>query len=189
MNTSKQRTDFVTNSSSVSYVCIISGETEGGSDCVGIEDYGFADCVNGHEFLDSYLLKDLYNLSKEDVLEFLNADIERGTHDLKKRPNSDYIKSWIEGCKKDIAKINETPDAEMDEVLEKIIYNNEYRNQCEVNSVACPICQMKYILDSHVQAYILKYGCEAGASIRQICDKIKDKYSSYYEMEEDLGEK
>lgn len=51
----KYRKDFVTNSSSVCYVCEISGVSDGGSDCVGIEEYGFARCENGHIIDERYI--------------------------------------------------------------------------------------------------------------------------------------
>lgn len=44
----KIRHGFVSNSSSTSFECQICGHTESGYDSVGIEDFGFKRCVNGH---------------------------------------------------------------------------------------------------------------------------------------------
>lgn len=45
----KIRLDFVTNSSSNSYVCRICGEIESGWDC-GLDDFNMVGCINGHTF-------------------------------------------------------------------------------------------------------------------------------------------
>ena len=45
----KYRKDFVTNSSSSSFVCEICGNVDSGYDCSASE-LGFAECVNGHCF-------------------------------------------------------------------------------------------------------------------------------------------
>ena len=45
----KFRKDFVTNSSSSSYVCEICGRTESGWD-MGLSDCDMMECVNGHVF-------------------------------------------------------------------------------------------------------------------------------------------
>ena len=45
----KRRLGFVSNSSSSSFVCDITGEAEGGYD-VSLRDVGMAECVNDHTF-------------------------------------------------------------------------------------------------------------------------------------------
>lgn len=46
----KFRKDFVTNSSSSSYVCEICGRTESGWD-MGLSEAEMMECVNGHSFV------------------------------------------------------------------------------------------------------------------------------------------
>jgi hypothetical protein len=54
----KIRNGFVSNSSSCSFTCEICGATEGGTDSIGMEDYGFCYCVNEHELCFECLLGD-----------------------------------------------------------------------------------------------------------------------------------
>ena len=51
----KLRTGFVSNSSSSSFVCDITGATESGYDA-SARDCGFAQCSNGHTFVEGLLL-------------------------------------------------------------------------------------------------------------------------------------
>ena len=51
----KIRQGFVSNSSSSSFVCLVSGAIEGGYD-LSLSDAGYCECVNGHTFCQEYLL-------------------------------------------------------------------------------------------------------------------------------------
>lgn len=50
----KTRAGFVSNSSSSSFICDISGESESGYDAT-LEDYGYVCCVNGHTMKEDYV--------------------------------------------------------------------------------------------------------------------------------------
>jgi hypothetical protein len=52
----KYRKDFVTNSSSSSFLCEICSRTEEGYD-MSLEDAGMCSCENGHTFCESHLLE------------------------------------------------------------------------------------------------------------------------------------
>jgi hypothetical protein len=49
----KIRNGFVSNSSSSSFICDVSGHVESGWD-ISLDDAGMYECVNGHTFLDEY---------------------------------------------------------------------------------------------------------------------------------------
>ena len=51
----KIKRNFVTNSSTTAYVCIVCGETVGAYDSESMEDCGFMQCENGHELCESCL--------------------------------------------------------------------------------------------------------------------------------------
>jgi len=55
----KYRKDFVTNSSSSSYICEICGEVETAWD--GLEEVNMAECVNGHVICQDHLLTGKYD--------------------------------------------------------------------------------------------------------------------------------
>lgn len=100
----KVRKGFVSNSSSSSFICDITGVVEGGYDCC-LGDVEMAECVNGHTFLtsgfpevgayledgtDPYGIPDhlcpiCNGLAKEKIIARLKADMKRlkiATEDL-----------------------------------------------------------------------------------------------------------
>jgi hypothetical protein len=51
----KIRQGFVSNSSSSSFICMVSGGVEAGMD-MNLDEAGMIECVQGHEFYDQYLV-------------------------------------------------------------------------------------------------------------------------------------
>ena len=82
----KIRTGFVSNSSSSSFICQVSGETYSGYDC-SIDDFGLVRCENGHLFHEDYLVNfDLF--SNERKLEIAaKFDVQSKIYDYKKQNN------------------------------------------------------------------------------------------------------
>ena len=60
----KIRMGFVSNSSSSSFICMVSGNIEAGYD-MSMEEAGFVECVVGHEFLESYVVGDISTLKDD----------------------------------------------------------------------------------------------------------------------------
>lgn len=80
----KIRLDFVTNSSSSSFVCEICGRTEGGFEA-SLEDFGMVECENGHIVCQDELLnkdyEDFYEVPEEccpicQFIEYSNSDLK-----------------------------------------------------------------------------------------------------------------
>ena len=63
----KYRKDFVTNSSSSSFVCEICGRSESGYD-MSLEDAGMYECVNGHVFCQDEAMTDFTRQEKIEML-------------------------------------------------------------------------------------------------------------------------
>jgi hypothetical protein len=59
----KTRQGFVSNSSSSSFICDISGSVESGYDA-SMEDYGYVQCKKGHTMKDQYV-RNLYQIFDE----------------------------------------------------------------------------------------------------------------------------
>ena len=76
----KYRKDFVTNSSSSSYICEICGASECGMD-LGLSDADMCECVNGHIFCTEHLLD---KPSKEDMIKDIltRDDVEYSREEL-----------------------------------------------------------------------------------------------------------
>ena len=53
----KIRQGFVSNSSSSSFICMVSGNIEAGYD-MNMEDAGYVGCVNDHTFMENYMTGD-----------------------------------------------------------------------------------------------------------------------------------
>lgn len=60
----KTRLGFVSNSSSSSFICDITGNVESGMDLT-LEDVGMVQCVNGHTFGDDFLLASIEDAEEQ----------------------------------------------------------------------------------------------------------------------------
>lgn len=131
----KYRKDFVTNSSSSSFVCEICGAVDSGFDCSASE-LGFAECVNGHCFCEDHKLEYDPGLSREEMIDAIVATGDFSNDDL------DYLGE--------------------DELAEIYLYHVEDREadeEYEVSSLVCPICQFAEYTEDDLSAYLeLKYG-------------------------------
>lgn len=131
----KYRKDFVTNSSSSSFVCEICGNVDSGYDCIASE-LGFAECVNGHCFCASHKLAYDPGLSREEMISAIVATGDFTDDDL------DYLGE--------------------DELAEIYLYHVEDREadeEYEVSSLVCPICQFAEYTEDDLAAYLeIKYG-------------------------------
>lgn len=140
----KVRKDFVTNSSSSSYVCEICGRSESGwglclSECEMME------CVNGHVFcLDEAL-------EKPTKTEMIKMILENNWNN---RYNKDYTEEEISAMDKDI-------------IFKEWITDGGYY---EVPECMCPICQFIEYSEYDLSAYLLK---EYGVSRDEVFEEVK----------------
>lgn len=87
----KFRKDFVTNSSSSSYVCEICGRTESGFD-IGLSEVEIMECVNGHTFCCDEALK---SPNKEELIKMILVFNALGIP----RENIDYKTEFVNKSK------------------------------------------------------------------------------------------
>ena len=175
----KIRIGFVTNSSSVAYICMISGAEESGQD-LGLEEAGFCECSRGHVFLESYRLS-----SDEETVETTVAKLEGKLATYLEENGEDH---W---SVKSVRERLESIEAASDDAKEDVAYDAardwELYSNYEIDPSECPICQMDYILEDDIIAFLLK-DREDGETISTISDKIREKYANYKEMIDDLHE-
>lgn len=159
----KIRTGFVSNSSSSSFTCQVSGITLAGWD--GEYEEPTAECVCGHEFLAEYLLP--------------GEEIER---DLS-----------LEGKRADLNQIFRHDDVKLkmlesagDDVIEELYKDHEdaindlYEPESsgyDLPSERCPLCQLKEIAQDDLVAYLLKK--YVGGNQEKVLKEIRQEFGDY----------
>jgi hypothetical protein len=147
----KFRKDFVTNSSSSSYVCEICGRTESGWD-MGLSDCEMMECVNGHVFCCDEALE---TPSKKEMIKMI----------LENEWNKDVWTSRSDGYK----------DYTEDELL-AMSEDDLFHDFCsesgyyDVPECVCPICQFIEYSEYDLSAYLLK---ECGISRDEVFAEVK----------------
>lgn len=155
----KIRTDFVTNSSSSSYVCEICGRSESGWDLC-LSECEMYECVNGHVFCCHEALE---RPSKTEMIKLI---LENGW-------NNRWGNTYTE----------EEEFAAMDEdiIFDEWITDGGYY---EVPECMCPICQFIEYSEYDLSAYLLKeYGIsrdEVFAEVKQLNKRRKKLYENEY---------
>lgn len=160
----KFRKDFVTNSSSSSYVCEICGRTESGWDLC-LSECEMMECVNGHVFCCDEALE---KPTKEEMIKMI---LENG-----------WFNRWDSGIQ-DYRDYTEEEIAAMDEdiIFDEWITDSGYY---EVPECMCPICQFIEYSEYDLSAYLLKeYGIsrdEVFAEVKQLNKRRKKLYENEY---------
>lgn len=133
----KIRTDFVTNSSSSSYVCDICGRQESGYD-MGLSEAEMMECVNGHTFCCDEALK---SPNKEELIKMI----------LENEWN-EHVWDSESGEYKDFT------EEELSSIDEEYLFDNFCSEDgCyEVPECVCPICQFIEYSEKDLSNYLLK---------------------------------
>ncbi len=164
----KFRTDYVTNSSSSSYVCEICGRTESGWD-MSLRDCEMMECVNGHTFCCEEALP---FPSKKEMIKTI----------LENEWNKKYEYGWRSGER--LEKIY-TED-ELLEMEDETIFFDFYSEEGYYNvpECMCPICQFIEYSEYDLSAYLLKeYGVsreEVFAEVKKINKRRRKLYENEY---------
>ena len=156
----KFRKDFVTNSSSSSYVCEICGATESGWDMC-LSEAGMVECVNGHIICESEMLP----IPREEFIkEILRYQVEYA--------------SWCSDTYTD----EELRDMEEDDFL--YVYFGLDDARYNIPEECCPICQFIEYSEEDLSAYLLKeYGIprdEVFAEVKKLNKRRRKLYENEY---------
>ena len=161
----KFRKDFVTNSSSSSYICEICGYSTSGWD-MSLTDADLMECVNGHIFCSEHALE--LPSKREMIKQIMENEWNKGRWD---------------------SKLHECRDCSEQE-LELMDENELFAEFCsdgghyEVPEFMCPICQFVEYSEYDLSKYLLKeYKIprdEVFAEVKQINKRRKKLYENEY---------
>ena len=145
----KYRKDFVTNSSSSSYVCDICGYKESGYD-MGLGEARMIQCVNGHTFCEDHI-----------------------------RMNDDKMALLLtEMWQKDDEKYNQKLSRmDADDLLQE--YLSEFDGRYGAAEFLCPICSFEHGYSDDITKYLeIKYHITDKEILQELKEKFKD-YASF----------
>ena len=161
----KFRKDFVTNSSSSSYICEICGRNESGYD-LSLRDCEMMECVNGHIFCCDEALE------KPTKKELIQMILENEWH---KDKWDKSIRNYRDFTEDEIMVMDEY------ELFDNFCSESGYY---DVPECICPICQFIEYSEYDLSAYLLKeYGVsrdEVFAEVKQLNKRRRKLYENEY---------
>lgn len=123
----KVRKDFVTNSSSSSFICDVCGYETSGWD-MGLYDAEMVECENGHIFCDNEVIEP----TREKLLEIMDSIVKESKYHEKEWEDDDEVESLF------------------------ALYLSEYEGRYNLDECMCPICQMEVLTDNDFISYTSK---------------------------------
>lgn len=158
----KFRKDFVTNSSSSSFICDICGNVESGWD-MSLSEADMVQCVNGHTICRDEML----TASREVMINLIKEDAQR---------------SWSDFCDITDEELNEKTNEELEEMM-----LNREDGYYAIPEECCPICQFIEYSNADLAKYLEKeYKVsreEVFEKVKQINKRRKKLYDSEYVTE------
>lgn len=162
----KLRTDFVTNSSSSSFVCEICGRSESGWDMC-ISEVGMMECVNGHVFCCD---EALVPTSKSDIVKVI---LENEWNKHRWDNSSNTVKTFSE---------EELLMYDDETLFDEFVCSAD--GSYEIPECMCPICQFIEYSEYDLSEYLLKkYGVsrdEAFAEVKKMNKRRRKLYENEY---------
>jgi len=154
----KIRNGFVSNSSSSSFICCLTGEMESGID-LSLSDVGMVECQNGHEFLEDLKL----NSDKEET-------IKECREKYKEYCSNEYGDA-------DLDNLN-LPD---DEFMEEYDSVRDEINEDGISIIDCPVCQFVDLPWEDVAKWYLN---KNKLTRKQFASSMGQQYKNYQEFSE-----
>ena len=176
----KIRMGFVSNSSSSSFICDITGQIESGMD-ICLNDAEMSMCVNGHTFLNEYLLFDLKNAPDNVKIKLVAEEMVPLDHDIK---HEDYtiqqnLRKEDQAKKIDIY-IKEHTKEEMLASFENGVFNEEISYGYNVPVEMCPLCQFEEISNNDSKRYMLKL---LKLTEKELKETIKNEFKDFNDFQ------
>jgi hypothetical protein len=184
----KIRNGFVSNSSSSSFICDITGEVESGWD-LGLEEAGMYQCENGHTFSEQFLIEEITLEQKRQWLMSSNHGMDY-CYKVALRHQKDYDEKYTLERAQELKKehnrlIGAMSESEVEELYEEAA---EEEGRYDIPSILCPICQMKEFTTDHLFKYLrLSRGITKKEIISEVLANFKnfDSFSEFLSGEEE----
>lgn len=168
----KIRSDFVTNSSSSSFICEVCGCAEGGYE-LSLSDAGMCECENGHTFCKDHQVDNPDKYKEDAIIRYLDQEIKAWSKHFqvtKRRSHQEQVDKLSKWYEKITTKVEGYEDV-IEEVCE-----DEYDFDYSIPKECCPICTMATIRGEDM----IKYICgKLGVTEEQIRTEIKSKYKTF----------
>ena len=171
----KIRAGFVSNSSSSSFMCLVTGDLFGGMDA-GVNEFGADECENNHIFYDDYLVDEP---NKKVYAEWVRKELKtvRGYGEQK---GEFYYQDFL-----DLIDVTNTDISDDDALVALFAEEGDDGDYDYTPSFKCPICSLTHIQDKTRLDFSL--GRELNFSHRDEIDKsIRACYTTLQEFEKSL---
>lgn len=177
----KFRSDFVTNSSSSSFICEICGDMESGMD-MSLSDAGMIRCVNGHEFCESHKIdcKETFETQRDNAISIVKESYNSN------KKYSESGNSWaiqrVTKAENYLKLLENISEDDFDDLYSDLQEDYEEAFEC-VSLDECPICQLQSIVDSEMIEYLIK---KNNTTTKKIIKEINSEFGTYDKFKEFL---
>lgn len=146
----KIRQGFVSNSSSSSFTCLVTGETQSGWDMY-LEEADMYECEKGHTFLREYIVEENRFEIRLSYIVVRLEGIRDSEYYNQERPEK------VVEVKAKLAFLESITKEGFDEWLEAEEYSWDHFEEwgSEIPSPMCPICTLQYPTDQIIMTYLL----------------------------------
>lgn len=187
----KLRLDFVTNSSSSSFVCDVCGSEYSGMD-MGLSDAMMYECINGHTYCEDHAIDCGPDAKFHSMMDQTIAVSKDWIDNLKKRIEKDPAAKSYDGelyseellAERDKLKVHTATkdaypnmgDKDKEEALEALLEDFDDDNRYGVPSCYCPVCQLQSFTQRDLFRYLM---AETGKTAKELGAEIKVKFGDY----------
>jgi len=174
----KIRSGFVSNSSSCSFTCCISGSTTSGRDGY-YEDFTPINCCCGHGFAPQYALDIPENPTLEQKRDIIQSECLESS--LKNCDDVDWDNLSDE-------KVEEVYAASEEDIRGFFSKSYHERGISEAPECICPVCAFQKISRNDRIKYLLKEILGDEGSFKKVDKDIKEKFGNYNDFENYIKE-
>lgn len=190
----KLRLDFVTNSSSSSFVCDVCGSEYSGMDMC-LSDAMMYECVNGHTYCEDHTIDCGSDTKFHSMMDQIIAVSKNWIDTLKGRIEKDPAAKNYDGelyseellAERDKLKVHmatkdaypSMSDEGREEALEALLEGFDDDDRYGVPPCYCPVCQLQSFTQRDLFRYLMT---ETGKTVKKLGEEIKVEFGDYSEF-------